>query len=448
MKNLLLTLSFLGGIALSGIAQNFTINTAAGNGTYGYSGDGGQATAAELSHVQGVFADGSGDLYIADQANNAIRMVDVTGKITTVAGNGSPGYTGDGAQATAAELNGPVGVCKDSKGNLYISDLNNQVVRVVGTNGVIRTFAGNGSVGYAGDGGQATDAELNNMSGISADTTGNIYIADYGNSRIRKVNSGDTITTIAGNGIAGFAGDGAAATAAELNYPNGVTADGAGDLYIADSENNRVRKVNSGGIITTIAGNGFGGYAGDGGNATAAELFFPAAIYTDGNGNVYIADANNQCIRMVDMSGKISIVAGDTTAGYSGDGGPATAAELNSPYGLSGYAGSLYVGDFNNKRVRVMKNVAGLAPVGKGINCTLYPNPSTGIYYLQTNLAPGGVIQIFNMAGQMIRNQQFMARSQPAIDLSNEQHGAYIYRILDNGGNDLIQGKLILLPNQ
>ena len=224
-------------------------------------------------------------------------MNSTTGIITTIAGNGIAGYSGDGGLATNAELNNPYGVAVDSNGNIYIADTNNNRIRKVNsTTGIITTIAGNGTAGYSGDGGLATNAELYYPYGVAVDSNGNIYIADTYNNRIRKVNSTTgIITTIAGNGTAGYSGDGGPATNAQLNYPYGVAVDSSGNIYIADTDNNRIRKVNSTtGIITTIAGNGNPGYSGDGGPATNAELYDPSGVAVDSNGNIYIADYRQQ----------------------------------------------------------------------------------------------------------------------------------------------------------
>ena len=214
--------------------------------------------------------DASGNLYIADTGNNRIRKVSATGIITTVAGNGSAGYSGDGGPATSAQLDGPEGVAVDGSGNLYIADTCNNRIRKVSATGIITTVAGNGSAGYSGDGGPATSAQLSLPAGVAVDGSGNLYIADSGNNRIRKVSATGIITTVAGNGSPGYSGDGGPATSAQLNQPAGVAVDASGNLYIADSSNNRIRKVSATGIITTVAGNGFDGYSGDGGPATSA----------------------------------------------------------------------------------------------------------------------------------------------------------------------------------
>ena len=279
------------------------------------------------------------------------------GNMTTVAGNGTQGFSGDGGAATSAELYGPGVVAVDSAGNLYIAELyNNRIRKVAADTGTISTVAGNGTPGFSGDGGAATSAELNLAAGVAVDGAGNLYIADFNNNRIRRVaaNTG-TISTVAGNGTPGYSGDGDAATSAELNGPGGVTVDSAGNLYIPDLNNDRIRKVAaSTGTISTVAGNGTQGHSGDGGLATNAELYQPDGVAVDDAGNLYIADTNNHRIRKVAVgTGTISTVAGNGTLGYSGDGGAATSAELNLPFGVSlDGPGNLYIADFGNERIR------------------------------------------------------------------------------------------------
>jgi hypothetical protein len=254
------------------------IDTVAGNGSWGYSGDGGPATEAMLSYPRGVAVDASGNIYIADLYNHRIRKVDTSGIITTVAGNGDEGYSGDGGPATEAMLDFPFGVAVDASGNIYIGDTHNYRIRKVDTSGIITTVAGNGAWGYSGDGGPATEAMLDFPCDVAVDASGNLYIGDVYNQRIRKVDTSGIINTVAGNGSWGYSGDGGPATEAQLHGPFGVTVDASGNLYIADYDNQRIRKVDTSGIITTVAGNGSRGYSGDGGPATDAMLNHPRDI--------------------------------------------------------------------------------------------------------------------------------------------------------------------------
>jgi hypothetical protein len=337
------------------LGPNSSITTVAGNGTAGYSDDGILATAAQLINPSVVATDAAGNLFFAD----GIRVREVnhlTGVITTVAGNGVAGYGGDNGQATAAGMEAdPAGIALDSAGDLFIADLYAQRVREVNfSTGVITTVAGNGKCGFAGDGGQATAAELGGPSGVAVDGAGNLFIADSNNARIREVDlSTGVITTIAGTGSWGFSGDNGQATAAELDYPSSLAVDAAGDLFIGDVNNNRIRVVNHAtGVITTVAGNGTSGYNGDNGPANAAQLAGFEGLALDGAGDLFIA-ANDR-IRVVNhATGVITTVAGDGTWGYSGDNGPANAAELNVPWGVALDAtGNLFIADRTNNRIR------------------------------------------------------------------------------------------------
>jgi hypothetical protein len=308
------------------------ITTVAGDGGWGYSGDGGPATSASLNNLQGVAVDAHGNIYIADTSDNRIRKVTASsGIITTVAGGGT--VLGDGGLATLAGLTSPVGVGLDASGNIYIAG-GNRIRKVTAATGNITTVAGTGASGSGGDGGAATNAGLNGPRGVAVDISGNFYIADAYNNRIRKVTaSTGVITTVAGNGTAGFTGDNGPATSAELANPSGVAVDSAGNIYIADYSNNRIRKVTaSTGIITTVAGNGTASYFGDGGPATSAALNYPAGVAVDSLGNIYIADYYNNSIReVIASSGIIVTAAGNGTPGYGGDGGASPGAELHLP---------------------------------------------------------------------------------------------------------------------
>jgi hypothetical protein len=340
------------------------INTAAGNGISGYGGDGGAATTARLNSPYRVAVDRSGNLFIADLDNQRIRRVDAaTGIITTVAGNGISGYSGDGGAATNASLNSPTDMALDRAGNLFIADFYNaRIRRVDAATGIITTVAGNGISDYSGDGGAATNAMLNFTYGVAVDSSGNLFIADTGNSCVRRVDTGTgIITTVAGNGGIGYSGDGGAATNARLNGPFDVALDGAGNLFIADFYNARIRRVDAAtGMITTVAGNGHSGYNGDGGAATSAKLYGPFGVALDMAGNLFIADWFNYRVRRVDSgSGIITTVAGSGSSGYNGDGRPATSARLTDPTGVAvDRAGNLFITELNGQRVRRVDAVA------------------------------------------------------------------------------------------
>ncbi len=343
---------------------NGIIFTLAGNGNPTYSGDGGLATNASLSFPSGVAVDAAGNLYIADTDNQRIRKINPNGLIATVAGTNSYGYSGDGGAAAAARLNYPAGVAVDGQGNLYIADTGNQRVRIVNTNGIITTVAGNGSGVYFGDGGAATNASLYDPAGVAVDAAGNLFIADMENQRIRKVNANGLITTVAGRGISGYSGDGGAATNAELAFPSGVAVDAYGNLFIADKENQRLRMVNSNGIISTVAGTGTEGYSGNGGAATSATLNLPSGVAVDAAGNLFIADSGNQRIRKVAVNGLLTTVAGNGDTGFADDGGPAVNAWLNDPAGVAVDAyGNLFIADEHNDRVRKVIEQGSVLPL-------------------------------------------------------------------------------------
>ena len=337
--------------------------------------------------------DSAGNLFIADTYNNRIRKVDSAGVISTIAGSGEAGFSrggfsGDGGPATSARLSSPSGVALDGAGNLFIADTYNRRIRKVDSAGVISTVAGTGEFtfggGDRGDGGPAVDAQLATPSGMALDGAGNLFIADTYNNRIRKVDSAGVISTIAGSGETGliggggFSGDGGPAVEAELYNPHSVALDGAGNLFIADTYNHRIRKVDSAGVISTVAGSGEAGFfgswfSGDGGPATAARLNGAKGVAVDGAGNLFIADNGNHRIRKVDAAGTISTIAGSGETGliggggFSGDGGPATAALLDVPYGVAlDGAGNLFIADTHNHLVRK------LTPVGPA---------ATQIYY-------------------------------------------------------------------
>jgi uncharacterized protein (TIGR03437 family) len=343
---------------------NYLITTVAGNGTQGSTGDGGLATAAMLHTPTAVAVDTSGNIYIADANNNVVRKVAVNGIITTVAGNGTAGYSGDNGPATSASLNiaSLNNMALDANGNLYVAEFFNNRVRKITPGGPIVTIAGNGTKGFSGDGGPATSASLYAPTAVTIDGLGNLYIADSDNFRVRKIDTKGTITTVAGNGTQGSAGDGGLATSAEM-WPQSVAVDGVGNLYILDvaasnAFRGALRKVTSGGSITTLyqwpsVQNTFGGG--------------PGSLAIDSSGSLFVADWVLNLIEKISPSGSIATVAGNAKSGFSGDGGPATAASLNSPTGVTVSAiGEAFFSD--GQRVRE------LVPVPNGCTYSLDQN--------------------------------------------------------------------------
>jgi uncharacterized protein (TIGR03437 family) len=436
----LILLSLLGAACF---AATYTIQTAAGTDN---SGDGGSAVSAALGQPEGLAVDNAGNVYVADAASNRVRIIAPDGSIQTFAGIGTAGFAGDGGPAAAAQLNQPYGLALDLAGNLYIADFGNARVRKVSTDGTIQTVAGGGTFAATsqGQGGPATSALLMQPRNVRMDANGSLYISDFGANQVYSVSSNGTLTLVAGTGVAGFSGDGSSALLAQINAPAGLAIDSTGALYFADSGNNCVRKVYSGvmitvfntpgptglafdstgttlyvaasgyfgtvsqqipsipsavdvavdhlgdlfttsgafvlelpaggtvttGLVTTIAGNGASpNFGGDNGPATAAELYSPSSVVMDSSGNWYIADTSNNRIRKVTPAGVISTIAGTGTAGATGDNGPATAALLNAPRGLAiDIFGNLYVADSGNNEVRKITPAGLITQVAATLN--------------------------------------------------------------------------------
>ena len=459
MKSLLFAIC--AGIFLPAMVHAQIIVTYAGNGTSGHSGDGSPATMAELQTPSGVAVDTAGNVFITDQNGSCIRKVSRSGIITTIAGSSHSitGYSGDMGPATDAALYWPEGLTTDVYGNVYIADQNNCVIRKVDASGIITTIAGTGTIGYSGDGGPATAALLYHPADITVDGSGNVYFVDQDNCAVRKIAAATGfISTIAGNGSPGFAGDGGPATASKLCFPQGIACDTSGNIYVADFYNRRIRKIDLAGNISTVAGNGTTVFSGDGGPATAAGIDDASAVAVDRHGNIYLTDYYSFRIRKIDSAGIINTVAGDSLAGYSGDCGPATDAELNYPEGVAvDGAGNIYIADFYNHRVRMVTDSAYCPVIAttsvetiqtKGV--AIFPNPSADVFNisLATNGIPGNSepneVTIFDITGQKVFHSYFYM-DQTRIDVSAYHPGIY-FVYLSSGSGSCVNKVIVARP--
>ncbi|MCB1192366.1 MAG: hypothetical protein H7A23_24580 [Leptospiraceae bacterium] len=335
------------------VIYSYGITTLAGNGNGSFTGDGGAATSATLNNPYGVYVDSSSNIYIADTFNYRIRKIDSGGTMSTIAGTGSSGYTGDSGAATSATLKLPRDVYVDSSGNVYIADTGNHAIRKI-TGSTISTIAGTGSGGYSGDGGAATSAQLQSPYSVYGDSSNNLYIADLSNDRIRKI-VGTTISTIAGTGTGGYSGDGGAATSANIDTAVSVSVDSSGNVYFAEYNNSVIRKIDTSNNISTVVGTGTKGYSGDKGAATSAQINQPYGVAVDSSGNIFISDTYNSRIRRIDVSsGNIYTIAGNGKEGFTDDSDlSATTVPLYRPRGLYvDSAGNVYFADTGNQRIR------------------------------------------------------------------------------------------------
>lgn len=348
----------LASLAVAQTPPSFTINTIVGTGTAGFTGDAAAANVAQVNFPMSIARSASGTLYIADTFNVRLRTVQTDGIIRTIAGTGTRGFSGDGAAATSALISAPYGIAVDTAGNVYFSDSQNNMVRKISTTGTITRIAGTGVQGYGGDGGNATDALLNLPTGLAVDTTGNVYVADTQNHRIRRIGTDGKIATVLGTGQPNFDGDGGPGDKAPIFYPEGVALDSAGNLYVADTFNHRIRKLSSLGIASTVVGNGTPAFRGDGGQALGASLNYPRGVFVDASGNILIADSINNRIRMVTENGVIRTIAGAGFFGDAGDDGPATQARFRYPRAvISDGSGGYLVLDTDNHRIRQLKPI-------------------------------------------------------------------------------------------
>jgi RHS repeat-associated protein len=384
-------------------AQNLglAIATTAGSGALGYGGDGGPATEASLQWPSDIAAGRDGSLYIADSNNHRIRRVGPDGIITTVAGSGpvgfwNGGYGGDGGPATEARLNSPWNIAVGSDSSLYISDQGNKRIRRVDPDGIIATIAGTGTAGYSGDGGPATSAAINAPNGLTATSDGSVYFADAGNQRIRRIGPDGMISTIAGTGVAGYSGDGGPAKDAKLYIPLFLASGPDGSLYIADSRNNRIRRIGPDGIITTIAGTGASSSSGDGGPATSAGLNYPQGLAVDPEGGLIIAETGSNRIRRIGPDGVITTVAGSGVYDCTGDGGFAASAAIAYPMGVAvGPDKTLYIAQEEYQRIRQVT--------------TIYPEGSLNEITLASR--DGGELYFFDRSGRHVQTAHSLTGS-------------------------------------
>jgi trimeric autotransporter adhesin len=435
-------------LGLSFSAHSQTIVTIAGNGMTGYVSDGVAATSTQLNGPAAVAVDDLGNVYVADAYNSRIRKISTTGIITTIAGTGVAGYSGDGAAATLAQIKTPLGIAVDHSGNIYFTDSDNGRIRKISATGNISTLAGDGSLGFSGDGGPATAAVLYKPLGIFADNLANLYFADGFNQRVRTINNTGSIATIAGNGTFSYSGDGGSAVAAALNGPTGVAKDAAGNVYVADKTNNRIRKISSAGVISTIAGKDTAGFSGDGGPATAAKLNNPTSVKVDKLNNIYIVDMANNRVRKIDPTGIITTIAGDGTLGSAGDGGPATAASFNFPNDVFlDTLGNIYIADQGNSRIRKIKapsaNVPAITMQHKALS--LFPNPSNGSFSIELPEHGQTIsLSVEDITGRVIETATLTTNSSKySFTLSHATKGIYIVKAIST--TEVYLGKLEIL---
>lgn len=405
------------------------VSTVAGNGVGGFGGDNAPASAAQLQHPNAIAFDRNGNMYISDGGNYRIRKVDINGIITTVAGNGTSLSGGDNGSATNAGIV-PVSITVDSPGNIYVSE--QRRIRKISPAGIITTIAGTGVLGYNGDSIAATAADIYDPYLGFADATGALYFSDCSNHRIRKIDAAGIITTIAGVGVSGSAGDGGPATACNLNTPLFLSQDIYGALYFHDRGARRSRKIDTSGIVTAFAVTGAGGIGGNGGPATAAAVGQASNIVVDGTGNAYISTGSGNNIRVVDTAGLIDVFAGNGTAGFSGDGGSALSASFDNIAFAVLYNGSLYVADVYNNRIRCIQLPQLAITTKVSPAASLYPNPAGHVLVIAAR-EPVSRLEVIGMDGicRVLNSALNPVLNKSAIDVSNLPPGTYI--IIVNG---------------
>ncbi len=427
----------------NGVIRNVNssiINTIAGG--YADIGNGGLATLAYFESPDGVTFDKNGTMFIPDFYANVIRTVNPSGIVGAYAGTGTTGYSGNGGQAALAQLEAPQSVCLDTSGNIFFADSYNHCVRKIDVStGIITTVAGTGIAGYNGDGISATTARLNLPAKIYIDKFNTLYIADGFNYRIRKVDVAGIISTIAGTGVAGFTGDSGLATAAKITFSEGITKDAAGNLYFCDAQNNRIRKIDTAGVINTIAGIVTAGFSGDGGPADSAKLSYPGAIVFNSSGELLICDGGNNRIRKIDTAGIINTIVGNGAGTFAGDGGPPLLASIYNPNDIYLDAvGDLYIADFYNKRIRKVTWVNSVSGILDNDPLTIFPNPSSGLLNIRFN--HDYTIRISNMLGETIHKEYVSSHPVKQLDLDYLPNGTYILNL--DAGQKSVRQKIII----
>jgi uncharacterized protein (TIGR03437 family) len=391
----------------------------AGTGASNFAGDGGPASAAQLNGATAMSLDGEGNLYIADAANQRVRRISPGGAIDTVLGTGTAGFAVDFGSPAGAVFNMPRGVAAEPGGAIYVADTLNNRIRKYVPGGNVFTYAGNGNAAYFGDGGRAASASINAPEGLALDAAGNLYIADTNDNAVRKVTPDGVITTIAGNGLTGFAGDGGLATRAQLNRPRAVAVDAAGNVYVADTGNHRVRRVDTAGNIATIAGNGATDFLPDDSAGINSSLSDPRGVAVDSAGNVYISDTGHNRVRKLFPTGAITTIVGhDGTCCYSGDNGLALTAQLNQPAGLMvDAAGKVYVADTGNSAIRMLR------PIATTVTINAVTNAASN---LTGPVSPGELVTLYGAGMDGVKSVTFNGLSAPVLYSTTNQVGAVV----------------------
>lgn len=423
MKKILLTISLFTTI----LTQAQVVTSLAGSGTTGSVNATGAA--ASFNSPTGTCADAAGNVYVADQANHLIRKVTSAGVVTTLAGSGTAGTVN--ATGTAASFDNPFGVCVDASGNVYVSDQNNHTIRKITPAGVVTTFAGQVGASGAADG-TGTAASFNFPRGLCIDGAGNIFVADFFNHSIRKITPGGVVTTIAGTGLSGSVD--ATGTSASFNRPAGVCVDGSGNLYVADQLNHRIRKITMpGATVTTYAGSTLGNVDATG---TAAKFNLPYGVCVDAGGIVYVADFNNQKIRKITTGQVVTTFAGTGSVGSTDATG--TSASFNGPIGISmNNLGNMFLADQFNHKIRKISNpTAGINETSLNTTTTVYPNPSADIFFI--NLKASATVVVINSLGQTVVEQTMNAGKQ-TINLQNQAKGIYFVKVIQNEKQETIK---------